>query len=258
MIPKEIKEYKQGTRHVQRINILKNDNLKGKVYVLEIKEYEGLISEIKRLTKTIETKGNELKQQSEVTDKLRETINDLNQELEEKNKIKSKLTAQIKNENNEMITLKNKIVKNELNIKTLQKTENKLNQVQNDMKRTDNENEHYISENRKLLEEKKDLENKIKNLEAINKTFKEVNQDKDQTIKELNKENIQQLKESYDKFNEELKKYITVNQLQNTALKQILELGFMDLIRNKHKKIANENLKELKEDKKVYELTEKK
>jgi len=33
-----------------------------------------------------------------------------------------------------------------------------------------------------------------------------------------------------------IKKYIAVNQLQNTALKQILELRFIDMIRNKHKK----------------------
>jgi len=35
-------------------------------------------------------------------------------------------------------------------------------------------------------------------------------------------------------YNNEIKKYLTINQLQNTALKQILELRFIDIIRNKH------------------------
>jgi hypothetical protein len=49
-----------------------------------------------------------------------------------------------------------------------------------------------------------------------------------------------------------------INQPQNVALQQILELGLIDIIRNKHKKIAKDQIKELKADKKVYELTEKK
>jgi len=45
--------------------------------------------------------------------------------------------------------------------------------------------------------------------------------------------------------------------LQNAVLKQILELGFIDIIRNKHKKIAKDQMKEL-DTKPVYELVEKK
>ena len=47
---------------------------------------------------------------------------------------------------------------------------------------------------------------------------------------------------------------ITINQPQNTALKQILELGFVDMLINKHKKIAKDQIKEL-DSKPVYELT---
>ena len=131
-----------------------------------------------------------------------------------------------------------------------------------------------------LLTENKTLKNELKNLENINKTSKELYESKYETLKELNQqhhksmkelskqqdktiENIntkhqEQLKQIYDKFNEDLTKYITVNQLQNTALKRILELGFIDLIMNKHKKIAKDQIKELATDKKVYELTLKK
>jgi hypothetical protein len=98
----------------------------------------------------------------------------------------------------------------------------------------------------------------IKELErSYHETIKEITREQSKTIKELNKEQVDYLKQIYDEFNNELKKYITVNQLQNTALKQILELGFIDLIRNKHKKIAKKQIKEL-DDKKVYELTPKK
>ena len=42
-----------------------------------------------------------------------------------------------------------------------------------------------------------------------------------------------------------------MNILQNTALKQILELGFIDLIKNKHKKIAKDQIKELNSNEKI-------
>jgi len=161
MIKKEIKEYKQGNDTVQRINILKRDNIKDYVYILEIKEYEHLQNKIESLEKTISKQDDELKQL-------------------------------------------------------------------------------YI---------------KIENLENNNKTLKELNQNQYKTIEKLDQQHIDQLKQSYEQFNNEIKKYLTVNQLQNTALKQILEIGFIDLIRNKHKKIAKDQIKELTNDKKVYELT---
>ena len=161
MIKKEIKEYKQGNDTVQRINILKRDNIKDDVYILEIKEYEHLQNKIESLEKTISKQDDELKQ----------------------------------------------------------------------------------------------LSVKFENMENNNKTLKELNQNQYKTIEKLDQQHIDQLKESYEQFNNDLKKYIAVNQLQNTALKQILELGFIDMIQNKHKKIAKNQIKELSNDKKVYELT---
>ena len=161
MIKKEIKEYKQGNDTVQRINILKRDNIKDYVYILEIKEYEHLQNKIESLEKTISKQDDELKQ----------------------------------------------------------------------------------------------LSVKFENMENNNKTLKELNQNQYKTIEKLDQQHIDQLKQSYEQFNNEIKKYLTVNQLQNTALKQILEIGFIDLIRNKHKKIAKDQIKELTNDKKVYELT---
>ena len=163
MIQKIIKEYKQGDRNVQRINILKNDNLKGKVYILTSNEYERLQTENKSLKTKIDKDEDEIK----------------------------KLNAKIEK-----------------------------------------------------------IEYKLKNI-------KESEQLLHQTIKELNKEQVDYLKQIYDDFNKELKKYITVNQLQNQALEQILELGLIDIIRNKHKKIAKKQIKELDTDV-VYELTPKK
>jgi len=85
-------------------------------------------------------------------------------------------------------------------------------------------------------------------------TLEKMDKQHNETIKELNQEQIDYLKQIYDEFNDELKKYITINQLQNQALEQILELGFIDIIRNKHKTIAKDQIKELTTNK-VYELT---
>lgn len=52
-------------------------------------------------------------------------------------------------------------------------------------------------------------------------------------MKESDQQHIDQLKQSYEQFNQDLQKYIT------------------DLIRNKHKTIAKDQIKELKEDKNV-------
>jgi len=79
-----------------------------------------------------------------------------------------------------------------------------------------------------------------------------------ESIEKITKEHQDQLKQSYEQFNKDMTKYIAVNHLQNNALKQILELGFIDIIRNKHKSIAKDQIKELNNDKKVYELIEKK
>jgi len=59
-------------------------------------------------------------------------------------------------------------------------------------------------------------------------------------------------KRSYEQFNKYINKHIVVNQLQNTALKWIIELRFIDLIRNKLESIAKKQINELKENKKVW------
>jgi chromosome segregation ATPase len=160
MIKKEIKEYKRGNSHTYRINIAKQDNLTGEVYILPPNEYTSLKKEIKTLNEKIAKQNKELAQ-------LYERIN--------------------------------KIDENE-------------------------------------------------------QTIKEIVELHDEAIKELDQQHIDQLKESYEHFNKEITKYITANQLQNTALKQILELGFIDIIKNKHKQIAKDQIKEL-DKKPVYELT---
>jgi len=89
-------------------------------------------------------------------------------------------------------------------------------------------------------------------------SIKKLDQQHHEQLKEIDQQHINQLKESYEQFNKDMTKYITINQLQNTALQQILELGFIDIIRNKHKSIAKDQIKELTNDKKIYELIEKK
>lgn len=49
MIEKEIKEYSQGNKTIQRINILKQDNIKGTVFILKPDEYNSLKAENKQL-----------------------------------------------------------------------------------------------------------------------------------------------------------------------------------------------------------------
>ena len=117
---------------------------------------------------------------------------------------------------------------------------------------------------KQVYEKLNNIEKNNKNIKELEKTLhkqyqetiKEITKEQSKTIKELNQEQVDYLKQIYDEFNDELKKYITVNQLQNQALEKILELGFIDIIRNKHKTIAKDQIKELT-SKKVYELTPK-
>jgi len=106
-------------------------------------------------------------------------------------------------------------------------------------------------EYRKIQSKLNEYDSLKKEIESIKKTLEH----QTETSLKLDQQHHDQLKQSYNQFNNDLKKYIAVNQLQNTALKQILELGFIDMIMNKHKKIAKNQIKELKKDKKVYELT---
>ena len=116
-----------------------------------------------------------------------------------------------------------------------------------------------IEENNKTI---KQLETSYKEtIEKLNqqqdKNIKELNKNLHETIKDLDQQHSNQLKQTYDEFNKKISNYIQINQVQNQALKQILELGFIELLRNKHKKIAQKNIKEL-DQKPIYELVEKK
>ena len=192
MIEKEIKEYKQGNKTIQRINILKKDNITGKVNILEIQEYKQLKKEIKV---------------------LKEAINKYEKEIEHKNR------------------------------KITNLEENKTKDQENII--------HELKYANKLLDQQHET------IKHHRETIKEINQQQYKNIEKLDKQHINQLKKTYDQFNKELQKYIAVNHLQNNALKQILELGFIDIIMNKHEKIAKQNIKEI-DPKPVYELVEKK
>jgi len=114
-------------------------------------------------------------------------------------------------------------------------------------------------ENKELTVQLNNIEENYEHiLENTEKNLKHSNDKLHESIEKITKEHQDQLKQSYDQFNKDMKKYIAVNHLQNNALKQILELGFIDIIRNKHKSIAKDQIKELTNDKKIYELIEKK
>jgi len=260
MIKKEIKEYKQGNDKIQRINILKRDNIKGTVYILEDDEYKNLTVKADNYVKF-----------KEINEKLNQTINILNKKLEDENKNVLELTTQIQNKNNKIATL-------EIDTKILQDQNKTINELKKEITETDKRNGKLIVENtelsKKIKHYTKELEDTIanqelrikeyeineRNIEQIEtiykKTFENITKQQDKTIENINTKHQDQLKQIYDKFNKDLTKYIAVNQLQNTALKQILELGFIDLIRNKHKKIAKDQIKEL-DTKPVYELAKK-
>jgi len=158
-----------------------------------------------------------------------------------------------------------------LDTKKYEDLKNKIKELQQIITKYEKEIENKNKKIATLEENKtKDQENIIHELKYANKlldqqhetikhhreTIKEINQHQYENIEKLNQQHIDQLKETYEQFNKELQKYIAVNHLQNAALKQILELGFIDMIRNKHKKIAKDRIKEF-DTKPVYELTKK-
>lgn len=100
---------------------------------------------------------------------------------------------------------------------------------------------------------------------SYKESLKEYNNHQETLLEKFQKQHHEQLEyleknlEKYHKeFDLDLVKYITIIALQNDALKDILKLNKIDLLMNKHKKIAKENIKELATDKKVYELAPKK
>ena len=153
-------------------------------------------------------------------------------------------------------------LKNWLNTKQLNKTDdNTIKISKEEYQIFEGKFDKFIKENGELLKENKKLRKiKNKNIKQVETTYKETIEKLNQAyenIEKLDQQHIDQLKEIYEQFNKELQKYIAVNHLQNAALKQILELRFIDLIINKHEKIAKQNIKEI-DPKPVYELVEKK
>ena len=230
VIKKKVSKYKRGDSFGYRINISKTDNLSKDENIIILKniEYKTLNDNITDCEKTINDSNHELKKTKNKLLSCNKTLNDFKKEINETNKRNGKLMV----ENTELLK----------QIKNIEK-----------------EFEQTIA-NQEL--ELKEYEINSKNIEQIESIYKEtlekVANQQDKTMQELNEKYHNQLNEIYNNFKKDLEKYITVNQLQNAALKQILELGFIDLIRNKHKKIAKKQIKELDNDKKVYELTLKK
>ncbi len=109
----------------------------------------------------------------------------------------------------------------------------------------------------KLKTKVQDLQESKATLEDMKKILDERDIKQKETIKELDQQHTDQLKESYIKFNEDINKYIVLNQLQNQTLKNISKLGFMDILTNKHKNMAKETIKKAIDEKPVYELRKK-
>jgi len=202
MIEKEVKKYaRTGAKgYNYRINLSKQDNLTGKIFILTVDEYKSL--------------QNKLISQDETIAKQDKEIKEMHSKIDNHDKLEQKI---------ELLDIEHEII--------------------------EKRNDKLIKENTDLLRENKALKNELVNIDDLTNKFNDL-------IKDLDKQHNKELKDSYNQFHSELTKYITVNQLQNTALKQILELGFIDLIRNKHKKIAKDQIKEL-DTKPVYELTKK-
>ena len=179
LIKKEVRTYSQGNKTIQRINILKSDNLDGEVYILTPKEYEDLKKENESNKQFIQTLSN-------------------NHDIFEKQNIK--LTEQVKTQ------------------------------------------KHYD----KLF---KDLE------KTQSRTIRELDKSHTKQLLLLDKRHNAQINENYKDFHKQLQKYIDVYKLQNKALKDILDLGYIDLIRNKYKKIARDNIKELDTSREYIEYT---
>ena len=162
------------------------------------------------------------------------------------------LNMEIKNKNKEIAILgeNNKTI--EKSNQDLQENIKELSQQYNKIENKTKDQEDIIQE---LKYANKLLDQQHETITHHRKTIEKLNQQQHETIEKITRQHTNNLERIYDKFNKELQKYIAVNQLQNIALKQILELGFIDMIMNKHKKIAKNQIKELSNDKKVYELT---
>jgi len=214
MVVKEIKKNFQPYKgYNYRINISESDNLIGKVKILNCYEYNDLTNEI-----------NTLKQQLELSKK------------------------EIDNKNREIANWKQKI-----------KTEEDYSQIISDLNRENNENVQKIQlmrdQSLKKIDKKTNeiasLKQKIKTQDYYGKVMENLEETQHKRIKEMDQQHNDQIKKINENNNLNLEKYIVINQLQKAALKRIEELGFIALLKSQHKKIVREQLKIIKEDKKV-------
>ncbi|MCL2313618.1 MAG: hypothetical protein FWC41_14275, partial [Firmicutes bacterium] len=159
-----------------------------------------------------------------------------------------------------LIVEKNELLKKVSNYKALQESnkelEKKLHESKSYKPQIEALNETVTNLKLKLKEHETNDKN-IDQMERLYKaTLEKVTKQQDEIIKELNQQFHNQTKKNNDEFNEKIEKYLLVNIRQNEALKQIIDLSFFDLIRNKHKKVANKNIEKI--DSPIYELTPKK
>jgi len=237
MVVKKIKKvFSEDTKDYNyRIDVSKTDDLEGKVKILKYDEYISLTNQIDSLSKHLAFLEKEL------LNKNRE-IADLKQKVKNEEHY-AQIINELNKENNENVQkiqfMRDKTIKD-----TKQKIDNK-NMIIANLEQKIKTEEHFAIIIRNLNQ---------KNNENIQK----IQIAKDKTIKELDHQHHEQLRKTFDEFNKDLKKYVAIHQLQNTALKQILKLGFIDSIKGKHKEIAKAQIKDLGENKEVKKITSEK
>ena len=254
-------------------NIRLSDNNKSLETELssKLEEYRRLQKQIKELEQKIAKQKDELKRTEKIKYELKKrdkAIFELETNHEKNiNQLKDEITILNQKINDEkgytwtIANLEQRLIKQEnKDIKTLR---NRLERQRNEIMSKNNEILNYKEDIEKKHEENKKLEKTIASneislikLEQENKTLKQNYEQDNQTIENLWQQHDDKIEKMYNDFNEDLGKYVVINTLQNAAFKQILELGLCDLIRNKHKKIAKNQIKELN-TKPVYELTKK-
>jgi hypothetical protein len=211
MIEKEVKEYKQGNKIIQRINLLKSDNLEKdqKIIILTDREF------------TIYNDNAEY---------YRNRINELEDTLNLKeNRIKELINESFKSTESITHDYEKEIGLLELELKTEKE------KLKKEMKTQ----KHYDSIFNKLGK-------------YYDKNIKEIDSNSTTLFKELDKQHNNQVKKLYN----ELSKYKSVYSLQNKALKEIFEMGYLDSLLNKNKKIAKENINQI-EGKETIEFVPK-
>jgi chromosome segregation ATPase len=243
VIEKKVSKYKRGDSFGYRVNISKTDNFTKdeKITILRGTEYKMLNDNIANYEKTINSLNQELETTKNKLLSHKKTKNDL--------KDTKKEIINLNKENGKLMVENTNLLKKLAGYESLEESNRELQQKLNNFENIEAKNqglkETIAKQNLKLKEYETNNEN-IGKIEKIYKeTLEKITKQQDETIKELNQQFHNQAKENNDEFNRKLEKYIAVNLRQNEALKEILNLGFLDLIRNKHKKLANKNIEKL-------------